>query len=320
MRFKKQSATRAKQPAASAAFTIARKNTYILPTRYGLLFVILLTAMLAGSINYNNNLGFLLVFLLGGMATVSIIHTHRNIVGLRILSATPRPVFAGDTAVFYLTVDPESTSRKALVFSLDKSRKTIEDASAQTQARIAVKAPAPYRGELSAGPLSVSTRYPLGLFYAWSYVVPELSCIVYPRPVHGPLEADKAAGAENAKKQEGKTLRGVDDFMGLKAYQPGDPVRHISWKAYSRGQGLFTKDFAGHKRKTVMFDYDSVPGRDAEAKLSRLCGLVISAAAQNLEYGLRLPGKKIGPGRGEQHKHGCLKALALFGKNTGKNE
>ncbi|MGM0787611.1 MAG: DUF58 domain-containing protein, partial [Thermodesulfobacteriota bacterium] len=246
---------------------------------------------------------------------------HSNIVGLRILSASPRPVFAGDTAVFYLTVDPESTSRRALVFSLDKSRKTIEDTSAQTQAKIPVKAPAPYRGELTAGPLTVSTRYPLGLFYAWSHIVPELSYIVYPRPVRGPLDADQTAGSPNAKNQGGGvTLMGVDDFMGLKAYQPGDPVRHISWKAYSRGQGLFTKEFAGHGRKTVMFDYDSVPGGDSETKLSRLCGLVISAAAQNLEYGLRLPEKQIGPGRGEQHKHGCLKALALFGKNKVKNE
>ncbi|MFW6081311.1 MAG: DUF58 domain-containing protein [Desulfosalsimonas sp.] len=320
MKLKKPFRKGAEHLRALPPLTITRKNTYILPTRYGLLFVILLLAMLAGSINYNNNLGFLLVFLLGGMATISILHTHRNIVGLRLLSASPRPVFAGDTAVFHLTVEPEATSRRALVFTLDKTRKTIEDASAGTQTRIAVKAAAPKRGLLTAGPLTVSTRYPLGLFYAWSPILPELSYLVYPRPVHGPQQADKTSNTPGAKGEGGRALSGVEDFMGLKTYQPGDPVRHISWKSYSRGQGLFTKEFAGHAQKTVIFDYDSVKGRDAESRISRLCGLVISAASANLQYGLKLPEKQIGPGRGEQHKHSCLKALALFGKNSGRNE
>ncbi|MCF8111303.1 MAG: DUF58 domain-containing protein [Desulfobacteraceae bacterium] len=300
--------------------TINRKNTYMLPTRYGLLFVVILTAMLAGSINYNNNLGFLLVFLLGGMAVISMLHTHRNMVGLKVLAISARPVFAGETAVFDLVVDSETVYRHALVFNLGKSGKTVEDTEPGTQTRIPVKTPALHRGILKAGPLKVSTSYPLGLFYSWSTITPELSCLVYPKPIFSRLRAEQNTGSEAEQEQGANSFHGVEDFTGLKTYQAGDPVRHISWKTYSRGQGLFTKEFAGYAGKTAIFDYDSTKGRDAETKLSHLCGQILSAAAANLEYGLRLGKTYIEPGRSHEHKHQCLKALALFGKNSGKNE
>ncbi|MFW6271900.1 MAG: DUF58 domain-containing protein [Desulfosalsimonas sp.] len=300
--------------------TLNRKNTYILPTRFGLLFVLILTAMLAGSINYNNNLGFLLVFLLGGMALISILHTHRNMSGLRILSVTARPVFAGETAIFDVIVDSGAVCRRALAFGLAKAQKTVEDTEAGTQIRIPVKISAPQRGILSKGPLRVSTTHPLGLFYAWSVIAPELTCIVYPKPVYSPFRANHSAGSEKGQGEGQVGFHGVDDFMGLKIYQPGDPVRHISWKTYSRGQGLFTKDFAGQGRQTVIFDYHTTEGQDTEIKLSRLCGQIMAAAAANMEYGLKLPETYIEPGRSDQHKHRCLKTLALFGKNSDKND
>ncbi|MFW6333926.1 MAG: DUF58 domain-containing protein [Desulfosalsimonas sp.] len=300
--------------------TITRKNTYILPTRYGVLFVLALLAMLAGSVNYNNNLGFLLVFLLGGMALVSILHTHRNMVGLRLVSASAAPVFAGQPALFDITAAPGAMPRRALVFTLGGQYSTLEDAASGGHSRIRIKVPARQRGMLSAGPLKISTCYPLGLFFAWSSLSCRPTCLVYPRPIYSgtePLQADDPADALAGQQASGQ---GVDDFSGLKPYQPGDPVRNISWKAYSRGRGLFVKEFAGRGGRKLMFDYGKTPGRDMEEKLSRLCGAIISAAAADFEYGLILPGKIIEPAKGMGHRHNCLKALALFGKNGGNDE
>ena len=47
--------------------TLDRRRIYALPTRYGILFAVMLFVMLLGSINYNNSLGFLLTFLLASM-------------------------------------------------------------------------------------------------------------------------------------------------------------------------------------------------------------------------------------------------------------
>ncbi len=106
--------------------------------------------------------------------------------------------------------------------------------------------------------------------------------------------------------------RGMDDFQGLIAYQPGDSLRHIAWKAFSRGQGLYTKSFVGQSTETVSLDWALFRGADTEHKLSRLCDMVIKAHNLNLKYGLKLPGVTIEPDKGSIHKHRCLKALSLF--------
>ena len=48
--------------------TLQPNRLKIRPTRYGNVFILLLLGMFVGSINYNNNLGFLLTFLLASMA------------------------------------------------------------------------------------------------------------------------------------------------------------------------------------------------------------------------------------------------------------
>ncbi len=297
----------------SLPVTVTRHRTYMLPTRHGMLFFFALLAMLVGSINYNNNLGFLLVFLLGAMSLVSMLHTHRNLVGLRVISVSAKPVFAGETAVFDFLVYSENVLRRALVFSIEKTHQTTEDVAAGAVTRIPVRAATRQRGVFRAGPVSVYTRFPLGLFYTWCTLRMELSCVVYPEPRAGPFQAHEGT-ADGAKAEGSGILDGTDDFMGMKTYQPGDPVRRISWKTFSRGQGLFTKEFGGRGRTILIFDYDAIKSDDAEKRLSRLCDLITKAARTNIEYGLRLPETFIPPGRGQQHKHRCLKALALSGK------
>lgn len=72
---------------------LRHRYLYILPTRHGLVFFAILMAILVGSINHNNNLGFILAFLLGGISFISIFHTFRNLSGLTLLSARATPVF-----------------------------------------------------------------------------------------------------------------------------------------------------------------------------------------------------------------------------------
>ncbi len=55
------------------------RQIYILPTRFGWLIGLLLTAMLLGSLNFNNNLGLFTTFLVAGTALLSMHVAHRTI-------------------------------------------------------------------------------------------------------------------------------------------------------------------------------------------------------------------------------------------------
>ncbi len=295
----------------SPPVVLTRKHIFILPTRYGYLFIVLLLAMLIGSINYNNNLGFLLVFLLGSMGIVSLLTTFKNISGIRIVSFWATPVFAGETAVFELLVRVDKLGRSAVRFKFSGQESSVQaDLAEQEDNRVRRPMPAPERGLLKPGALFVSSIYPLGLFRAWSRIMPDLHCLVYPRPLPGAFKPE--TGFSRSGNAGGDSGPGVDDFQGLTSYQPGDSLRHISWKTFSKGQGLFTKRFEGDSGTTALLDWFSIRAKDTEKKLSIMSGMVLKAHEMNMEYGLKLPGTEIEPDWGNAHKHQCLKSLALF--------
>jgi len=287
---------------------LSRKQISIFPTQHGFLFLVILLAMLIGSINYNNNAGFILVFLLGGMALISIFHSFKNLVGMEIYFLSPLPVFAGQTAVFPVQVRPLSAGCRSVSFSLVPNDPFFVSIDREKTLQLGI--PAQGRGFLHPKSLIIASYYPFGLFTFSATLPVETGCLVYPRPIPGPF---KPAGIGQFFDGEEQTCRqGVDDFQGLKQYQPGHNINRISWKALSRGRGLFIKDFTAEDSPWMMLDFDAIPGREMEFKLSRLCGMILRADRQQMEYGLRLPGFIKNPARGESHQHHCLKGLALF--------
>ena len=296
----------------SLPFTIGKKQLRILPTGYGYLFMLVLSAILLGSINYNNNLGFLLSFLLGGIAAVSILHTYKNLSGLQILSVKAKPVFANEKATFKIDVKAEAPYRMGVALAFSNHQETIRDIAAEKVQRISVPAVAARRGIYRPGKLSIFTRYPLGLFQCVARLSLDAGCLVYPKPISGLFRPGPSPlSADNGEKESERP--GVDDFQGLRPYQPGDSIQHIYWKAFSREQGLHIKSFAEESGDAVMLDWNSIQGTNTEHILSRLCDMILKAHRFNLVYGLSLPGKNIPPNKGNDHRQACLKALALFG-------
>ncbi len=295
---------------------VPKNKIYILPTRHGILLLGVLLLMLVGSINYNNNLGFFFTFFIGSMAVVSTFHTHRNLSGLMIRSIRANPVFKGQLAVFRITLHAGSFSRRALLLSFEGAAPMPADFPAGAKASIGISLPSLTRGMLTPGPLTIRTSYPLGLFSGWTKVNLPAGCLIYPRPLSGP-PATGAGGAGNKGAQRASS-RGNDEFTELSPYRPGDPLSHISWKVFSKGQGLFTKVFAGERGTSPIFDMDLLGGMETEEKLSRLTHMVLTAQKRNLEYGIRLSGRLIGPGKGRAHDLECLGKLSMFG-NPGQS-
>ena len=292
------------------AYTIRGKGIRFRPTGYGVLFGVVVAAMTLGSLNYNNNLGLLLAFLLGGMAMASLLYTYKNITGLQLLSMAARPVFAGETAVYELQVCAETLPIRAILFSFQQSEAICQDVITRLPRRLSLRIPADRRGWHNPGPLRVETRYPFGLFRSIKYISPDIHCLVYPKPISGAFAAVQNYALSGS--EGGKELPGIDDFKGLQPYLPGEPVEHIYWKAFSRGQGLQIKQFVEPAGTVIVFDWNSIKGANVEHKLSRLCDAVFKAHRFNLFYGLNLPGKSIPPDAGNTHRQNCLKALALF--------
>ena len=295
---------------------LTQRRIFIVPTRTGFLFGIVLGVMLVGAINYNLSLGHALVFLLAGLGFVAMVHTFRNLVKLRLTPGRADPVFAGESARFQMILaNTHRQPRRSLELAFGTHERVSVDIPSGEQAVVTLLCPAPTRGRLDPGRITVSTRYPLGLFHAWSYPHPPLFCLVYPTPIQTPLPPPFAVAHTGQRHGD----NGQEDFTGLRLRQPNDSPRHIAWKAVARDvdhRPLLVKQFNGGAADELWLDWSLTSDNDdAETRLSILAGWIVAAEQLQTRYGLRLPGGEIAPDQGRIHRSACLETLALYGQD-----
>lgn len=289
---------------------IGARRIYILPTRTGVTFGAMLFATLLGSLNYQNNLGLLLTFLMAGIALLSMHYCWYNLLGLSVRCADAAPTFRGQSARFRVEFWNQSGRRHG---ELCLRGGECAEVAAGRHVEIDLSVSADQRGLMRLEELLIETRYPLGLFRAWALVRTPAKVLVYPRPApQAPPPGLAITAAQRANALEAARDapdQGADDYIGARAYRDGDSPRQIDWKVLARERGLVTKQFGADQSAQVQLDLRQHPG-DLEQRLSLLTRQVLDADARGLRYGLRLGPLLIPSGRGEPHQRRCLEALA----------
>lgn len=294
--------------------TLRPGRVYILPTGVGIVFGIMAFAMLLGAMNYNNNLAFLLTFLLVGLGFVSMHCCQRNLVGLEIAFAGVEPVFAGDTACFRIALNNRSKNQRCQIWLTggDKPGYAV-DLPPRGSEVLVVPVVTERRGRVRLQRFAVRTRYPFELFRAWAWLHMEPDGLVYPTLATRPPLPPTSVAALGHRQHD---ARGEEDFAGLRKFQRGDSPRNVTWKTYARAGQLFSKRFSGADTSSQWFDFEALAGYDLEARLSILARWVVDADRRGEDYGLRLPGHEFAPAHGPAQRLNCLEALALFGDDA----
>jgi len=294
----------------SSTVELNSSRVYIVPTRVGIIFTLLLLFLLLGSINYTKSLGFMLTFLLASLGIVGMLTTWRNLAGLRITGLGASPVYAGQAAMFTVQMENRSADQRyAITIS---SRTLLGDTidippGAITTARF--RQPTSNRGYINPGRVRIMTEFPLGLFIAWTWVDLSMQGLVYPAPASRALHTPSTDSQTGEEQAEGI---GLEDFAGLKKSQPGESWRRISWKAVARLDELYSKEFTGGQPERQWIDWLAIDESSQEARLSIMVRMVIDAQQAGRHYGLRLPAQEIKLDNGHSHQHQCLKMLALY--------
>ena len=303
---------------ASPRWQLAQRNIYILPTRAGLAFAATLLLLLLASINFQLSLGYALCFLLAGSALAAIPLTHANLRGLQMHLRPPLPCFAGDDMPLELVLHNPGRLRHGLGLSWQSENPadppwpgpTWTDVAAQQQQVLHLSLPTQRRGALSLPILTVETRFPFGLFRAWSHWRPAEVAWVYPRPEQPAPELPAASG-DAAPRTPAVHRSGRDEWTGVRPWQRGDGLRQVVWKKVAQHGELVSKTWAAPASGPLALAWRQTAGlRDPEQRLSRLCAWVLAAERQGVAHSLRLPGLNLPAGLGQAHRRQLLQALA----------
>jgi len=315
---------------------LSQRRIFILPTKAGLGFGLMLAVLFIGAVNYNLSLGLALTFLLAACAVIDMHLTFRNLAYLHLASGRAHPVFAGEEARFELHLfNRRDYDRYAIWLgfaaprrdapqgfakqSAEQPAEQSADLAAQSSCSVTLAAQTDKRGWLAAPRIRLHSRFPLGLLRAWSYWQPDAKVLVYPRPEE---QAPPLPLAEQAQ-PDGHGQAGQEDFSGVRAYQPGDSMKRLAWRQMARlgneSGVLISKHFEGGAVSRLQLDLSAMPaGMDLEAKLSRMTRWVLDAEAQRLPYAFRLGEFSLEAACGAAHRDACLRALALYGEIYGE--
>jgi uncharacterized protein (DUF58 family) len=302
---------RRRQGEDAATVSLTARRTYILPTGVGLIYALMTFTMLLGSMNYNNNLSFVLTFFLVSLGFVAMHQCQRNLVGLDIRYAGVDPVFAGGVAQFRIAVTNRSRSHRFRIgLNIDRTASRIEDLAPGESRIFVLPVPAPSRGELPLPRFGLRSLFPFELFRAWAWLHMDIRGLVYPCPADdAPLRPPSLQSLGHRQHD----ARGEEDFAGLRRFVIGDSPRHVAWKAFARSGQLLSKRFAGADTSSQWFDFEDLEDADIERRLSVLTRWIVEADRAREDYGLRLPGTVIAPSHGDAHRARCLEALARYG-------
>lgn len=280
-----------------------RRRIYIVPTRAGLGFALLLATMFAGALNYQNNAALLLTCILGAALAASMLVTWRELHDLTLRSLHAGHGFCDERLPLQLAFADAGRARPGLRIAVDDLEQACPlDADS---GRTRVEIPTAQRGWMPVPRMRLSCTLPFGLFRAWGWITPAQNVLVYPR-----LLRDLPPPSRNDDPAE--RIAGGDEFAGLRDYRAGDPIRHVAWKASARHDGLLVREFdRAAPGQPLRFEWAALTGLDRETRIARLTGWVFDAHAASRMWILVLEDHHaLGPASDAAHYHRCLTALA----------
>ncbi|MBM5824576.1 MAG: hypothetical protein FJ054_04280 [Cyanobacteria bacterium M_surface_10_m2_119] len=287
------------------------RNLYILPSRFGGLWLAGAGLLLVVGIQTQRNGPFLLGYLLLALLLLALHLTHFNLQGLELRCGQPRPGFAGETLLYPIHL--RSTCPREAI-SLRLAGPTSEGGSVPLRLSAGSRTlgltwSSTARGLQRPGPLLIRSSAPLGLFVCWSRWQPARTQIVYPARHPGPVAAAAAAGSPPGTAEQDQGLEGSDHWHDLRPQRPQDSQSRLAWKVLAQGRGRLSKTFRDPAGVPLLLAPD--PGVPRERALEHLSAAVWQRSQRGECFGLVLPAQSIPPGRGREHRERCLQALAL---------
>jgi uncharacterized protein (DUF58 family) len=288
------------------------RNLYIVPTRFGWLWLGGVTVLQILGIQLQSNGPLLLSFLMLGLFLLALPLTHANLQGMELRCGRPRPGFAGSPLAYPLLIRCPGRC-EGLRLGLGTAAATPMAPLARGEHRLALPWLPTRRGLQRPGRLRLSTTAPLGLFVCWTRWEPAHPQLVYPARRPGPVQLvgpgqRPAESPQSPLAATPERLAAGGDWQDLRPHREGEPASRLAWKLVAQGRGRHAKQFDDPGGMAqLLAPHPSVP---RERALEHLSERIWRLHRQGARYGLRLEEASIPPAAGAGQRDRCLAALA----------
>ncbi len=305
----------------SNAYQFDVNNTFILPTKFGWTMLGLMSCLFILGTNYQNNVILMFCYFIFALLLLSMFHSYVSFVQFHISFHPIDNTFANQ--LVQVKLDLKSKENRSNLHALstiaiyNKEHSVyqyLEDGSN------IVDIGSYERGIHSVGRLSVESIFPFGMFRCWTHLSVPSQFFVYPAPKRCGLQLRQQQSQGHSGNKTGTPVT-TDDLQGIRDYRDSDPIHHVSWKHFAKGQGLLTKDFSERAAISGWLHFDDYI-KDSPTKIiieEALCELsyqVLELTKQDANFGFSIGKHQIMPNTGLKHQQQCLELLALYSAKT----
>lgn len=280
-----------------AEFKLGHRNLYIIPSRFGGLWLAAAGLLLLVAIQTQSNSTLLLAFLMVGLMWLAMHLTHDTLQGLTVRCQQPAAVFADEPAAYLVQLE-STTARSRCSFRVQGHPVVVRERLAAGTTSLALPWVCAQRGWQVPPPVQIETVAPLGLFFCWGRWQPDQPQLIWPRRRPGPV----------TETQPSRRRDGLEEWQDLRPVREGERPAVVDWSSAARGRPLQAKLFNDPEEADVILAPASgvAPDRAREHLADRIWHLHHSGA----RYGLQIQSANFAPSKGVPHRDACLEALA----------
>jgi uncharacterized protein (DUF58 family) len=169
------------------------------------------------------------------------------------------------------------------------------------------------RGIYKIDKILICSVFPFNFFTRCKKLEKNLEILVFPEP----KQCKYFSNRENKKKTKGENISKKtgyeDELISIRDYKVGDPTKYISWKATAKTDKLKTKELSSSSFDPVLIDFQNVPYKNLEDKISCITFLILDLYKKGIPFGLKIDSKIYKPDLSKSHKIKLLKELARYG-------
>ena len=286
-----------------------------------LLFIILLVLIALAGFNSGNNLLYLIVGVMLGLALISIVAARINISRLNVVRQLPTHAFADRTFITAI----EITNKKKLIKSFGivlhcgmNPRESLFVLSIENKGKSTYETEVkiPHRGLHRFPAIVIRSGFPLGLFSVRRKMKGADEIIVFPRI----RSVEKLPeGSSHVREEFPQYLKGPgSSFYGAREYRHGEEAAYISWKLSAKLDKLIIRETEHEEKRRVCIVLDNALKSESAEHLEAFEHAVSNAASIAWHlcrsgYSVKLVThtKVVGYGEGLDHMYRILTVLAL---------